>query len=99
MEEKINELVQQMNTLMGKVSNLESNTVSKSVLLEEIKPLTNEISSMKNEMISKNDIKIKLRTITKRDIEIYIKRNNTIYDLKTKIREKKIYQKVIKLFS
>jgi len=39
---------------------------------------------MKNEMIFKNDIKIKLRTITRKDIEVYIKRSATIHDLKKK---------------
>ena len=88
MEEKINELVNQMNTLVEKISNIENNAVSKSELSNEMKPLANEISAIKKEMISKNDIKIKLRTITGKDIEIYTKRSDKIYDLKSKIREK-----------
>jgi hypothetical protein len=77
-----------MNTLVEKISNIENNAVSKSELSNEMKPLANEISAIKKEMISKNDIKIKLRTITGKDIEIYTKRSDKIYDLKSKIREK-----------
>ncbi len=36
MERKINELAQQMNTLMEKVSNLEKNAIFKNSLNEEI---------------------------------------------------------------
>ena len=88
MEEKINELVNQINTLMEKVSNIEKNSVSKSVLNEEIKPIIKEISSNKVAMISKNDMKIKLRTIAGKDIELYTKRLDKIYGIKTKIKEK-----------
>ena len=88
MEEKLNEIMQQMNVLTEKVSKLETNSISKDVLIEEIKPLSNEISAMKNEMISKNDIKIKLRTITGKYIDIYVKKSDKINEVKTKIKEK-----------
>ena len=88
MEEKLNEIMQQINVLTEKVSKLETNSISKDVLIEEIKPLSNEISAMKNEMISKNDIKIKLRTITGKYIDIYVKKTDKINELKTKIKEK-----------
>ena len=84
MEEKLNEIMQQMNVLTEKVSKLETNSISKDVLIEEIKPLSNEISAMKNEMISKNDIKIKLRTITGKYIDIYVKKQIRLMNLKQK---------------
>ena len=71
MEEKLNELIQKLDALTEKVSSLEANMVSKSVLTEEIKPIINEMAAIKVEMISKNDMKIRLRTITGKDIDIY----------------------------
>ena len=88
MEEKLNELIQKIDALTEKVSNLEVNMISKSVLAEEIKPIINEMATVKAEMISKNDMKIRLRTITGKDIDIYAKRTDKIIDAKTKIKEK-----------
>ena len=88
MEEKLNELVQKLDALTEKVSSLEANMASKSVLTEEIKPILNEMAAIKVEMISKNDMKIRLRTITGKDIDIYAKRTDKIIDVKTKIKEK-----------
>ena len=88
MEEKLNELIQKLDALTEKVSSLEANMVSKSVLTEEIKPILNEMAAIKVEMISKNDMKIRLRTITGKDIDIYAKRTDKIIDVKTKIKEK-----------
>lgn len=98
MEEKMNELMEQMKALTTKVSNLERNSVydvvlviffcvigyaythkkastplnflSKNDLTEQIKPLLNEISAIRSEMISKNDLKVKVKTITGKDIEL-----------------------------
>ena len=47
MEEKLNEIMQQMNVLTEKVSKLETNSISKEVLIEEIKPLSRDISNEK----------------------------------------------------
>lgn len=59
MEEKLNELTEQVKALVEKVSNLEINSVSKNDLAEQIKPLLNEIPAIRSEMISKNDLKSK----------------------------------------
>lgn len=88
MEEQINNLTQQVKTLLDKVTNLENNSVLKSDLTEQIKPLTTEISAIRKEMISVKDIKIKVKTITGKEIELYTKNSDKILDLKSKIKEK-----------
>ena len=88
MEEKLNELTEQVKTLIEKVSNLESNSVSKNDLAEQIKPLLNEIPSIRKEMISKNDLKVKVKTITGKDIDLYVKNTDKLIDLKSKLKEK-----------
>ena len=88
MEEKLNELTEQVKTLIEKVSNLESNSVSKNDLAEQIKPLLNEIPAIRNEMISKNDLKVKVKTITGKDIDLYVKNTDKVIDLKSKLKEK-----------
>ena len=88
MEEQINSLNEQMKTIIEKLSNLETNSVSKNDLSAEIKSLTNEISSLKNEMISKNDIKIEVQTITGKVIVLYAKSTDKIAELKSKIKLK-----------
>ena len=88
MEEKLNELTEQVKTLIEKVSNLESNSVSKNDLAEQIKPLLNEIPSIRKEMISKNDLKVKVKTITGKDIDLYVKNTDKVIDLKSKLKEK-----------
>lgn len=70
MEEKLNELAEQVKVLVEKVSSLESNSVTKKDLAEKINPLLNEIPAIRNEMISKNDLKIKVKTITGKEIEL-----------------------------
>ena len=72
MEEQINNLNEQMKAILEKLSNLETNSVSKNDLTAEIKSLKNEISSLKNDMISKNDIKIEVQTITGKVIVLYV---------------------------
>ena len=88
MEEKLNELTEQVKTLIEKVSNLESNSVTKNDLAEQIKPLLNEIPSIRKEMISKNDLKVKVKTITGKDIDLYVKNTDKVIDLKSKLKEK-----------
>ena len=88
MEEKLNELTEQVKTLIEKVSNLESNSVSKNDLAEQIKPLLNEIPAIRNEMISKNDLKVKVKTITGKDIDLYVKNTDKVINLKSKLKEK-----------
>ncbi len=88
MEEKLNELMEKVSTLINKVSNLESNTVSKSDLAEQIKPLESQISAIKSEMISKNEMKVKVKTMTGKYIDLYAKNTDKIRDLKSKIKEK-----------
>ena len=88
MEEKLNELTEQVKLLIDKVSNLESNSVSKNDLAEQIKPLLNEIPAIRNEMISKNDLKVKVKTITGKDIDLYVKNTDKVIDLKSKLKEK-----------
>lgn len=88
MEEKFNELAEQVKALVEKVSSLESNSVSKNDLAEKINPLLNEIPAIRNEMISKNDLKIKVKTITGKDIELYVKNTDKVIDLKSKLKEK-----------
>jgi hypothetical protein len=88
MEEKLNELTEQVKTLIEKVSNLESNSVSKNDLAEQIKPLLNEIPAIRKEMISKNDLKVKVKTITGKDIDLYVKNTDKVIDLKSKLKEK-----------
>ena len=88
MEEKLNELAEQVKVLVEKVSSLESNSVTKKDLAEKINPLLNEIPAIRNEMISKNDLKIKVKTITGKEIELYVKNTDKIFDLKSKLKEK-----------
>ena len=88
MEEKLNELTEQVKLLIDKVSNLESNSVSKKDLADQIKPLLNEIPSIRSEMISKNDLKVKVKTITGKDIDLYVKNTDKVIDLKSKLKEK-----------
>ena len=88
MEEQINNLNEQMKAILEKLSNLETNSVSKNDLTAEIKSLKNEISSLKNDMISKNDIKIEVQTITGRVIVLYVKSTDKISELKSKIKLK-----------
>ena len=88
MEEKLNELTEQVKTLIEKVSNLESNSVSKNDLAEQIKPLLNEIPAIRKEMISKNDLKVKVKTITGKDIDLYVKNTDKVINLKSKLKEK-----------
>lgn len=88
MEEKLNELAEQMKALVEKVSSLESNSVTKKDLAEKINPLLNEIPAIRNEMISKNDLKIKVKTITGKEIELYVKNTDKVIDLKSKLKEK-----------
>jgi hypothetical protein len=68
MEEQINNLTQQVKTLLDKVTNLENNSVLKSDFTEQIKPLTTEISTIRKEMISGKDIKIKVKTIQEKKL-------------------------------
>ena len=88
MEEKLNELTEQVKALVEKVSNLEINSVSKNDLAEQIKPLLNEIPAIRSEMISKNDLKVKVKTITGKDIDLYVKNTDKVIDLKSKLKEK-----------
>ena len=88
MEEQINNLNEQMKAILEKLSNLETNSVSKNDLTAEIKSLKNEISSLKNDMISKNDIKIEVQTITGKVIVLYVKSTDKISELKSKIKLK-----------
>ena len=88
MEEKLNELTEQVKALVEKVSNLEINSVSKNDLAEQIKPLLNEIPSIRSEMISKNDLKVKVKTITGKDIDLYVKNTDKVINLKSKLKEK-----------
>ena len=88
MEEQINNLNEQMKAILEKLSNLETNLVSKNDLTAEIKSLKNEISSLKNDMISKNDIKIEVQTITGKVIVLYVKSTDKISELKSKIKLK-----------
>lgn len=88
MEEKFNELTEQVKALVEKVSILESNSVSKKDLAEKITPLLNEIPAIRSEMISKKDLKIKVKTITGKDIELYVKNTDKVIDLKSKLKEK-----------
>jgi hypothetical protein len=88
MEEKLNEMAEQLKALIDKVSNLESNSVSKNDLAEQIKPLLNEIPAIRSEMISKNDLKVKVKTITGKDIDLYVKNTDKVIDLKSKLKEK-----------
>jgi len=88
MEEKLNELAEQVKVLVEKVSSLESNSVTKKDLAEKINPLLNEIPAIRNEMISKNDLKIKVKTITGKEIELYVKNTDKVIDLKSKLKEK-----------
>ena len=88
MEEKLNELGEQVKALVEKVSSLESNSVTKKDLAEKINPLLNEIPAIRNEMISKNDLKIKVKTITGKEIELYVKNTDKVIDLKSKLKEK-----------
>ena len=87
MEEKLNELTEQVKALVEKVSNLEINSVSKNDLAEQIKPLLNEIPAIRSEMISKNDLKVKVKTITGKDIDLYVKNTDKVIDLKSKLKE------------
>ncbi len=77
-----------MKIILEKLSNLETNSVSKDDLSAEIKSLKNEISSLKDEMISKNDIKIEVQTITGKVIVLYVKNTDKIAELKSKIKLK-----------
>ena len=88
MEEKFNEFIQKLDALSEKVSNLEANMVSKNALAEEIKPIANAMTAIKDEMISKNDMKIRVRTITGKYIDIYAKKIDKIIDIKSKIKAK-----------
>jgi hypothetical protein len=88
MEEKLNELTEQVKLLIDKVSNLESNSVTKKDLADQIKPLLKEIPAIRSEMISKNDLKVKVKTITGKDIDLYVKNTDKVIDLKSKIKEK-----------
>lgn len=88
MEEKLNELMEQVKTLVDKVSKLETNSVSKNDLAELIKPLAEEIPVIRNEMISKKDMKVKVKTMTGKEIALYIKDTDKIIDLKSQIKEK-----------
>ena len=88
MEEKLNELTEQVKALVEKVSNLEINSVSKNDLAEQIKPLLNEIPAIRSEMISKNDLKVKVKTITGKDIDLYVKNTDKVINLKSKLKEK-----------
>ena len=88
MEEQINNLNEQMKAILEKLSNLETNSVSKNDLTAEIKSLKNEISSLKNDMISKNDIKIEVQTITGKVLVLYVKSTDKISELKSKIKLK-----------
>ena len=88
MEEKLNELTEQVKLLIDKVSNLESNSVSKKDLADQINPLLKEIPVIRSEMISKNDLKVKVKTITGKDVDLYVKNTDKVIDLKSKIKEK-----------
>lgn len=99
MEEKLNELTEQVKALVEKVSNLEINSVSKNDLAEQIKPLLNEIPAIRSEMISKNDLKVKVKTITGKDIDLYVKNTDKVIDLKSKLKRKKKFQKGNNIYS
>jgi hypothetical protein len=92
MEEQINNLNEQMKTVLEKLSNIETNSVSKNDFSTEIKSLSNEISALKNEMISKNDIKIEVKTFTGKMIVLYVKNTDKISELKSKIKIKENVQ-------
>jgi len=90
MEEQINNLNDKMETIIKKLTNLETNSVSKSdFLLREIKSLTNEISTLKKEMISKNDFKIKIQRIEGKTIVIYAKNSDKISEIISRIKQSK----------
>ena len=52
--------MKQMKTLADKISTLESNSISKNDFSGQIKVPTKEIPAIRNEMISKNDLKVKI---------------------------------------
>ena len=87
-EEKMEELMEQVKALTVKVSNLESNSVTKNDFIEQIKPLLKEIPAIRSEMISKNDLKVKVKTITGKEIDLYVKNTDKVIDLKSKLKEK-----------
>ncbi len=88
MEDQLKNLGEQINTLTGKVSNLENQLNEKNKTIEKLEGLVEKISILEKNMISKTDLKINIKLITGKVIEVYVKKTDTIKELKAKIADK-----------
>lgn len=75
-----------LNTLIEKVSNLES--ITKNELGQQIKALQQEISTLRAQMVNKNDLRITVKLLTGKVITLTASKNDTIKTLKSQLQEK-----------
>lgn len=88
MAEAINNLNEQYNTIIDKISFLATNMISKTELGDQIKALKEEISFLKSQIIKRTDLNITVKNLNGSLVTLTANKTDTIEDLKSQYEQK-----------
>ena len=85
-ENKTEDNNEMIKTLIEKVSNLE--LITKNELGQQMKDLKDEIAALKANMVNKNDLRIRVKTLIGKEFILSVSKTDTIKTLKSQLQEK-----------